>query len=222
MLRPRQPALPGALTRERLIKLRSQVSTAGRAKGRGRLLGDDKTSPCPWRARHPELLPPRARARARRWETGHPLLRAQRHHTHPLRPSRRRSPWEQPSPKLSERKEDGGVCRKTTHSSVWQPGGDSGSSTLEEEEEEVEEEEVKEEEGEEEEEEEQKEKDENSIMNETDQQQSYSWVWRNFTLFISCISLIQAGILHDPVSIEVPKKNYKGQQIQFLSQSNAL
>ncbi|XP_077003707.1 coiled-coil domain-containing protein 180 isoform X2 [Tamandua tetradactyla] len=45
----------------------------------------------------------------------------------------------------------------------------------EEEEEEEVEEEVKEEEGEEEEEEEQKEKDENSIMNEADQQQSYSW-----------------------------------------------
>ncbi|MEJ1270026.1 hypothetical protein NN561_000845 [Cricetulus griseus] len=37
--------------------------------------------------------------------------------------------------------EDGGVCRETTHSSVWQPGGDSGCSALKLEEEEDEEEE---------------------------------------------------------------------------------
>lgn len=37
--------------------------------------------------------------------------------------------------------EDGGVCRETTHSSVWQPGCDSGCSALKQEEEEDEEEE---------------------------------------------------------------------------------
>ena len=59
---------------------------------------------------------------------------AQRGGTHPPCPCRRRS--EPLSPELSECKKDGGAYRETTHSSVWQPGGDSGSSALEEEEEE--------------------------------------------------------------------------------------
>lgn len=56
--------------------------------------------------------------------------------THLPSPSRCRSLWEPPSPELSERRKDGGVCRETTHSSVWQPSGDSGSSALKQEEEE--------------------------------------------------------------------------------------
>ena len=60
----------------------------------------------------------------------------QRGGTHPPHPCRCRSLWELLSSELSECKKDGGAYRETTHSSVWQPGGDSGSSALKEEEEE--------------------------------------------------------------------------------------
>lgn len=68
----------------------------------------------------------------------HPWLggAAKRGGTYPPRPCRCRSLWELLSPELSECKKDGGAYRETTHSSVWQPGGDSGSSALKEEEEE--------------------------------------------------------------------------------------
>lgn len=52
---------------------------------------------------------------------------------------RGRSLREPPSPQLPERRKDGAACRENTHSSVWQPSGDSGSSALKREEEEDEE-----------------------------------------------------------------------------------
>ena len=98
-------------------------------KERRRLPREKKTKSVP-RARPP---PPRSPHQP---GAGHPWLAAQRGGTHPPRPCRCRSLWELLSPELSECKKDGGAYRETTHSSVWQPGGDSGSSALKEEEEE--------------------------------------------------------------------------------------
>ncbi|KAK2108997.1 hypothetical protein P7K49_014162, partial [Saguinus oedipus] len=95
-------------------------------------------------------LPPGAPARPPAGQGAqHSRLWAPRARTHQSLQSHRRSLWEPPSPELPERKKDGGVCLETTHSSVWQPGGDSGSSALKDEEEEEEKEEEEEEEEEE-------------------------------------------------------------------------
>ena len=114
--------------------VREAPLASSRRRGEGGCPGRKKQSPCPWRAPRPgPLLPREPGAR-------HPQLGAQCGHTHPPCPSRRRlrrhSLREPPSPELPKRKKDGGVCRETTHSSVWQPGGDSGSSAQKEEEEE--------------------------------------------------------------------------------------
>lgn len=133
-LRPWQLALPAASRQRRPGSSACKFQCLAGRRGEGGCPGRKKQSLCPRRAPRPGPLPPR--------EPGAwlPQLGEQCGHTHPPCPSRRRlrrhSLREPPSPELPKRKKDGGVCRETTHSSVWLLGGDSGSSAQKEEEEE--------------------------------------------------------------------------------------
>lgn len=114
-----------------------QVPASGWEIGRERLYREERAKSLPSVRPPPHRLPPITPA-GQGPSSGRAPSAARR--THLPSPSRCRSLWEPPSPQLPERKKDGGVCRETTHSSVWQRSGDSGSSALKQEEEEEDEE----------------------------------------------------------------------------------